>query len=250
MAEAQAEAQAFVHWVHPDLGTAVVEVGAGTGRVAFDGGLADRIGPTGVLLLTDPSAVQLEQARHRAAGTPWVRFLVAPAEALPLAAHGADLVIGAWFVHLGDVSAILREGVRIARSQGRLALNVLVDTTLPTAWLEILLPLRQALTDAGLPFRVSGHRTGEVAQWADDVGLVLERSVRHEAALSFADARLAWQFLDQGGHLAVMAAGLSPVQYSAVREAVRDRLPAVFAETPGDALRITGGTEYLLWRTP
>jgi len=248
--QASEEAQAFVAFADPDPGTAVVEVGAGTGRLAFDGGLVDRVGPDGVLLLTDPSLVQLQQARPRARNTPWVRFLVAPAESLPLASGGADLVLGAWFLHLCHSAATLHELTRIIRPGGRLALNVLVDIAWSETWFEIFLPLRRALTDAGLPFRVSGHRSGEVSELCADLGLPVERIAGKGGALAFSDWRIAWQFLDQGGHLSVMMQGLHRSIQDTVRQEVSTRMEAVFAQASSEDLTVPGHAEYLVVRKP
>lgn len=66
------EAQTFVQWIQVETGTAVVEVGAGMGRLAIEGGLAEAVGSGGVLLLTDPAFAALEAARRRAtAGSVW-----------------------------------------------------------------------------------------------------------------------------------------------------------------------------------
>jgi diguanylate cyclase (GGDEF)-like protein len=244
------EAQTFVAFADPEPGTAVVEVGAGTGRLAFDGGLANRVGPEGVLLLTDPSSMQLQQARQRAQATPWVRFLVAPAETLPLASGGADWALGAWFLHLCHPVTTLHELTRVLRPGGRLALDVIVDWSWPPAWLDILWPLRQALTDAGLPFRAPGHRSGEIAALCADLGLQVERTVRESGQLAFSDWRTAWRFLEQGGHLSVMMQGLTPAVRDPVREEVSTQMAAVFAQARPQDLVVPGQTEYLVIRKP
>lgn len=244
------EAQAFIRFAAPEPGTAVVEVGAGTGRLAFDGGLADCVGAEGILLLTDPSQVQLQQARQRAQGTPWVRFLVAPAESLPLASAGADYILGAWFLHLCDPTTVIHELTRVLRSGGQLALDFLVDATWPSAWMDIFLPLRQALTDAGLPFLVSGHRSGEIVELCQDLGLTVERTLHQAIALTFSDWRIAWQFLNQGGHLSVMAQGLSPTVRASVFQAVESRMAEVFGQASPKDLVASGGIDYLVARKP
>jgi len=145
----------FVEFVAPQRGAATVEVGAGSGRIAFDGGLADRIGPQGQLLLTDPSPAQLGVARKRAAaiGASWVRFLLAPAEHLPLASNGPDLVLGAVFLHFTDAATALRSMARVARPGGSVALNAGLPATWGPGWQAGFEPIRQALAQRGLPFR-------------------------------------------------------------------------------------------------
>ena len=244
------EAQSFIRFAAPEPGTAVVEVGAGTGRLAFDGGLADSVGAEGILLLTDPSQVQLQQARQRAQATPWVRFLVAPAESLPLASGGADYILGSWFLHLCDPATVIHELTRVLRSGGQLALDFLVDASWSSAWMDIFLPLRQALTDAGRPFLVSGHRSGEIVELCQDLGLTVERTLHQAIALTFSDWRIAWQFLNQGGHLGVMAEGLSPTVRTTVFQAVESRMAAVFAQASPKDLVASGGIDYLVARKP
>jgi len=250
IAQAGEEAQAFVAFAEPEPGTAVVEVGAGTGRLAFDGGLANVVGPDGVLLLTDPSFVQLDQARRRAQSTPWVRFLSAPAESLPLTSGGADWVLGAWFLHLCHPPTTLRELARVLHPGGHLALDVIVDWTWTPAWLDILWPLRQALTDAGQPFRAPGHRAGEMVDLCADLGLRVERTASEGGGLAFSDWRIAWQFLDQGGHFSVMMQGLSGTVRDTVREDLATRMATVFAQTSPEELVVPGRAEYLVAERP
>ena len=251
--QAIAEARDFVAFAGPEPGTAVLEVGAGTGRLAFDGGLADRIGPDGVLLLTDPSAVQLEQARQRAAehGATWLHFLVTPAETLPLAPGGADLVIGAWFLHLCDADAALREFARVVRPGGRVVLDVTLVFPLTAAWEDMMEPLRRALALHGLPFQTPGHRPGEVAHLCRDAGLTVERQTIHDGGLfQFPDWTSAWQALAQGGHLHLMSRGLPEPLRSETLEQVKRRMADVFPATT-DAERVVGlEVEYVAARKP
>jgi len=154
-ARAVQQAREFVDFIRPPAGAAVVEVGAGSGRIAFDGGLANRIGQAGQLLLTDPSAPQLEVARRRAfeLGHSWVRLLVAPVEELPLASSTVDLVLGSTFLHFTDAPAALRSMARLARPGGRVAIHALLRSGWGPAWEVALAPVRDALAAAGLPFR-------------------------------------------------------------------------------------------------
>lgn len=247
------EAQAFVAFADPESGTAVVEVGAGTGRLAIDGGLAHRVGPDGVLLLTDPAPVQLQQARQRAAaaGYETMRFLVAPAERLPLAAAGADLVIGAWFLHLCDVERALKELTRVTRPGGHVALNVPLPIAFTPLWRDILAPLRLARIEAGLPLRYPPHAPGDIPHLCEQVGLVLERVERRDLGLTlFPDDRMARQFLEQGGHLAAMSRGLSPAIQTDSVGAVLDRLTRVFSESTPEDRAIAVEAEYIRARRP
>lgn len=249
--QATEEARQFVTFLGPVAGAAVLEVGAGTGRLAFDGGLADAVGPEGVLLLTDPSAVQLEQARQRAIRQrcTWMHFLTAPAEYLPVASGGPDLVVGAWFLHLCSTSAVLRELARVVRPGGRIALDVTLSFPLPPAWEDMLSPLREALTRHHLLFRTPGHDPGEVAIACRDLGLAVERqSVRPGGRFQFPTASAAWNALDQGGHLRVMSRGLPLPVRTSVLAAVKERMVTVFASTTDQERTAPLDIEYVVAR--
>lgn len=115
-ARAVEQAQEFVVFADPQPGDAVVEVAAGSGRISFDGGLAQRVTREGQPLLTDPSPAQLRVARRRAQelGYDWVRFLQAPVEELPVASSTVGLVIGSTFLHFTDPAVALRAMARPA----------------------------------------------------------------------------------------------------------------------------------------
>lgn len=246
------EARAFLAFVDPAPDTAVVEVGAGTGRLALEGGLATRVGPDGVLLLTDPAPAQLQQARQRVAqaGYAWLRFVEAPAEALPVASRCADLVVGAWFLHLCDAARAVQELARVTRAGGRIALDVPLAFTWPPAWVDILTPLWQALTAAGLPLRHMFHERGDIPDLCERQGLTVERTALWDlGAMPFPDAARAQQFFEEGGHLAVMAQELSKAARTAAMTAVYRRLAAVFAATAPEERVLTAQAEYVLARS-
>ncbi len=248
--DAKDEAQRFVDFAQPEVGTAVVEVGAGTGRLAFDGQLADRVGPQGVLLLTDPSWVQLQQAQKRAVceGYDWIRLVEAPAEKLPLASQGADLVIGSWFLHLADTAQALQELARVVRPHGRVALNVLVRWEWPDVWKEALAPLQAALRSAELPFVTPGHNQGEVATLMEGVGLAVEQTAVRPWALEFPDGQVAWRFFEQGGHARLMASGLPESLQTDVLTKLQQRMQDLFGEVPSKEFVLRGMAEYLVAR--
>jgi len=50
--DAENEARRFIAGIDPDLGQAVVEVGAGSGRLALDGEMIWRVGAKGQYLVT------------------------------------------------------------------------------------------------------------------------------------------------------------------------------------------------------
>jgi len=119
-ARAVEQAREFVAFAAPQAGQAVVEVATGSGRITFDGGLAERVGPEGQLLLTDPSAAQIQSARKRAhnLGLDWVRLLQAPGEDLPLASGTVEIVLGSTFPALHRPGG-RHQGDGPARASGR-----------------------------------------------------------------------------------------------------------------------------------
>lgn len=175
-ARSVAQAREFIDFVSPEAGSAVVEIGAGAGRMTFDGGLAERVGREGQLLVTDASPPQVQAARQRAValGLDWLHFLVAPAEDLPVASNTVDLVVGGYFLHYTDEAATLRAAARILRPGGRLALSVGLDEHFGPAWQRAFAPIREALATYGRDWRplfVSEARLREVTTAA---GLVVE----------------------------------------------------------------------------
>ncbi|MCL6563081.1 MAG: diguanylate cyclase [Firmicutes bacterium] len=244
------EAQAFVSWMRPTSGIAAVEVGAGNGRITFDGGLAERIGPEGVLVLTDPSIAQLHHARERAQGRyHWVHLLPAAAEHLPFASHGADLVTGAWFLHLCDPRAALREMARVTRPGGEVVLDVLLAFPWPPAWLEMFRPLLNALAEEGLTLRHMFAQPGEIPALGEQLGLVVEDLTRRDAGeMEFLDAPHAWTFLEQGGHIALMMRGLPETRKGPVREALKAHFEAIFNTLSPAERRLRTRAEYVRFR--
>jgi SAM-dependent methyltransferase len=113
----------------PD-GATVVDIGTGTGVLALD---ALRRWPRARMIATDASAGMLRQARHRAGregfgDEPRLRFLHAPASALPLADASADLVVSSFVYQLvPDRGAALTEARRVLRPGGALALVTWLD---------------------------------------------------------------------------------------------------------------------------
>lgn len=225
--ESLEQAQAFVDWVCPRPGIAAVEVGAGTGRITLDAGLAARIGPTGQLLVTDPSSAQLDQVRARSGEFPWLRFAQVSADDLPLASNCADLVLGAYFLHLCQPpKPTVRELARVLRPGGRLALAAVLSYALPPFWLDVLEPVRDALAhrgqtaDKGLDLQ-----PGDLGRLCESVGLVIQqRREKAAGAMRAPDTQTAWTLIDQGGHLALFTQPLPPEVATPLLTQVRERL--------------------------
>ena len=138
--------QRFVAFAGVPAGCAVIEVGAGTGRLTFAGGLAAAVGPLGVVLATDPAPALLRVlARKRSEhGTDQVHILAAPAERLPVADARADLVLGIKFLHYCDAPAAVAEMVRTVRPGGVVAVLDGLPVDWDPGWAPVLAPLRAA----------------------------------------------------------------------------------------------------------
>ena len=103
----------------PSAPQLIVDVGCGTGR--FSQPLADRF--LAKVIGIDPSQRMLAVARAKCTNGR-VEFRLAPAERLPLADHGADLVFMSMVLHhLPDKQAAARECCRILRAGGRFCMR-------------------------------------------------------------------------------------------------------------------------------
>ncbi len=151
--------------------------GSPSGRVAFDGGLAERIGPHGQLLLTDPSDAQLRVAVTRAhqLGLDWVRFLQAPVERLPLAAGTVSLVLGSTLLHFTDPRVAIAAMARLVRPGGRVAVDAGLDVTWGSGWSFALAPAEAELRAQGLPFRTFFAPRSELEEAFGAAGVAIDR---------------------------------------------------------------------------
>ncbi len=139
----------FCLWAGIEPGMTVLEVGCGDGLFTFDGGLAERVGPSGRLVAADPAASMLARAvaKGRERGMEWVEFTQAPAEALPFPDGAFDAVLGVSFLHLTDLPRALSEMRRVVSPGGVAAtfypLPLLLDMPFFKEWFAPLLALAE-----------------------------------------------------------------------------------------------------------
>jgi diguanylate cyclase (GGDEF)-like protein len=245
-ARAVEQAREFVAFAEPQPGSAVVEVGAGAGRLTFDGGLAERIGRHGQLLITDPSGAQLLAARKHAEerGLGWVRFLRAPAEDLPVASATADLVLGALFLQFTNPTDALREIARVVRPGGRVAVSAGLEVAWPPVWLDILTPVREELDRHGLPFQHVFPTETVLREHIRASGLQMERHRRPGPNyFDFPHMDIAVAFWRQNGLVPLLLRGVPPERHAQVQEAFDSRLRDAFIRTAPEERRI--GAEFM-----
>ena len=146
--------------LHLSAGERVLDVGAGTGRLALH--LAELVGPSGEVVAVDPLAERLVLARARATAN--LRVIQARAEdlsALP-ADHFDAVVLNSVLHWIADQHSALEQLRRVLKPGGRLALNS-ADPDRPHEYLVLFADAlaRHGLTNpVGLapPHRVNANR--------------------------------------------------------------------------------------------
>lgn len=234
-------ARTLVQWFNPEPGSAVVEVACGHGRLAVEGGLADRIGPQGQLLLTDASGVLLGLARRRIPNTQhWVNFLVAFADSLPIASASADWVIGTFFLYCTNPPQALAEMMRVVRPGGFMGLAESYRWHWPEEIAAAMDPLwtRKAACLGNLRDHVRALGMEVVRERV----LAREIVIRHPEQL--------WQYFAQMGLLNRWTADLTEDQRGDILKRTRLRLDAGAANWPEEGIRVPWEALLLVTRVP
>lgn len=111
--------------LEPSPGDAILDLAAGTGVVGFSA--AALVGPTGRVIVSDFAGAMVEVASRRAEelGLDNVECRVLDAERLDLPDGSVDGVLCRWgYMLMADVTAALRETLRVLRADGRVACAV------------------------------------------------------------------------------------------------------------------------------
>ncbi len=186
--EPEAQAREFVDWIDPQAGSAVVEVGGGTGRLALAGNMIERVGSGGQYLITDISAVYLSQAfRHIHPKWSWVHCQVAPASDLPVISGCVDLAFGAFFLFDCHPDPVFSELRRILRPKGRLALAEVQSWQWSSAWQSLWRTASQGKSP-------SQTQIANVTMLAQREGLQLIRQKTQQVTLTFPNRDWALSF--------------------------------------------------------
>lgn len=143
-------------------GAQVLEIGAGTGRVTVDLGLATRVGEAGGhLIALEPSGALIQVLRKKCLqrGIPHVTVVQGAAEALPFPDHSFDLVVSVAVLHFTELRQAVREMVRVTKPGGLVAAafatrSSFLDIPMVRLWFR---PVSLLASDLGVPL---GERVG------------------------------------------------------------------------------------------
>lgn len=247
------QARDFVEFVGPEPGSIVIEVGAGAGRIAFDGGLAERLGPSGQLLLTDISGSRLNACIDRAQAFPAlpVRVLRAAAEEILVASDTADLVLAVSVLHFTDQDRAIPELARVTKPGGRIAISTGLDFVWSQPWWTALAPVRAALARNGQEYRPFLPTSHELHGRLERAGLNVERYRSFaEETLDFPDVDLAIGFWRQIGLVPLILRDAPAEQHALVQDAFDDELRAMFARTESGERRLHLSLMDIIARKP
>ena len=244
----------FLDWAGVGRGAAVLEAGCGGGRLTFEGGLAERVGPQGLVLAADPSVAMLRQAwrKREERGLSHVYFLKAPAERLPVRDAQADWAVGMNFFHYTHRERALRELLRVTRPGGRVALVVGVGVEYPAAGARAMALLREALARRGLgPPQDYLDPPGATARLFRRMGLEEVAAVEASEEGVFTDFEMAFRYLTQvsylDSHLEALGEGETVAK---LRLALLAALEEGFKEaTPAQRVAV-GRYEFVRGRVP
>jgi SAM-dependent methyltransferase len=242
---------ALVEEAQIGIGQKVLDIGGGSGEPSLT--IARIVGPTGLVMYTDPVAGMLESAQAEAGrrGLTNIHFKRCSADDLPFADCTFDVAIGRlsamFFV---DPVTAVRKALRVVLKDGRVAFAVWGPKEANPFFSSITDVIDQFLD--GLPqdsdapdvfrFALPGKLAGVLEQ--SDADNVTERRLnfRIEAAISFEQF---WQLrTEMSETLREKMARLTPAQLPTVKQAVADAAQKYFVSGtmrfPAEALIVSG----------
>jgi len=232
-------------------GHAVLDVGGGSGEPALT--IAAIVGELGSVVYTDPAASMVKSARAEAErrGLSNIRFQQCAAEKLPFADNSFDTVVSRLSaMFFADVSAALRETLRVVRPGGAVSLLVWAERegnpffSVVTEILDRFVPAEPEEEDAPAAFRFAA--TGKLTGLLRSAGAT---SVTEREFPFFIEAPITvdqfWQLrTEMSDTFRKKLARLVPDQVAAIRYTVQKKVGSYFKSGamsfPGNVLIVSG----------
>lgn len=167
--------RAFLNWCGVQPGMHVLELGCGDGLFTFEGGLAQRIGPSGRIVAVDPANGMLARAKKQGEtlGFQGLEFIQGYAEKLPFPDEAFDAVLGVSSLQYTDIPKALSEMKRVTRPGGVVASfhPVSFYPELPPFFLDWFRPLFQMASQRSERPKDAAKPAGDIFQRFLDVPL-------------------------------------------------------------------------------
>jgi SAM-dependent methyltransferase len=232
-------------------GQSVLDIGGGSGEPSLT--IAGVVGPSGHVTFTDPTAGMVKAAGAEAErrGLKNIEFHQAGAEKLPFAKNSFDAAVGRLSaMFFSDLSAALREILRVVKPGGRLAFLVWADREFNpffgviTEVLNQFVPPEPEDEDAPTAFRFA--RPGKLAKLLTEAGAVSvkERTLKFDTQAPI-DISQFWELrTEMSDSLRTKLAKLGPDQVNAARDAALKASAPYFESStmrfPSQALIVSG----------
>jgi ubiquinone/menaquinone biosynthesis C-methylase UbiE len=232
------------------IGQKVLDIGGGSGEPSLT--ISRIVGPTGLVMYTDPVAGMLESARTEATrrGLTNIHFKQCSADDPPFADCTFDVAVSRLSaMFFADPVTAVREALRVVRKDGCITFAVWGPKEANpffSSISDVIDQFLEAPEDSDAPdtfrFAVPGKLAGILEQ--ADAKNVIERQLNFqiEAAISFEQF---WQLrTEMSGTLREKMARLTPAQVPTVKQAVADAAQTYFASGtmsfPAEALIVSG----------
>jgi SAM-dependent methyltransferase len=244
---------AMLDAVELNEGDAVLEVAAGPGGAGL--AAAERVGPSGRVVLADDAPEMVAVASRRAAGRPGVETAVFDQGAIDAPDASFDAVISRHgLMFAADPAATVREAARVLRP-GRRCAAIVWGPRDKNPWLGLVLDAVGA--QFGVPFPPPGIAgpfelgdRGRLEAVFADGGLDDVQVSRLATPMPAASLDAWWERVPElAGPLAIALAGMEPD----VRESIRQRALASAAEAAkpeGDGIVLDGSVLMAVGRRP